>query len=79
VCDVLAFRPDQNVAGVFRSWEKDRPGLALYLSFNGDSSVELERAQRVPPSLTAGRFRRPLNRIELVEMLEPLARRQDAS
>jgi hypothetical protein len=75
VCDVLAFRPDQNVAGLFRAWEKDRPGLALFLSFGPDSMTEVERAQRVPLSLTTGRFRRPLNRPELLELLEPLARR----
>jgi hypothetical protein len=75
VCDVLAFRPDQNVAGLFRAWEKDRPGLALFLSFGPESGTEVERAQRVPLSLTAGRFRRPLNRPDLLELLEPLARR----
>jgi hypothetical protein len=75
VCDVLAFRADQNVAGLFRGWEKDRPGLALFLSFGAESPTEVERAQRVPLSLTTGRFRRPLNRPELLELLEPLARR----
>jgi hypothetical protein len=75
VCDVLAFRADQNVAGLFRGWEKDRPGLALFLSFGTESPTEVERAQRVPLSLTTGRFRRPLNRPELLELLEPLARR----
>lgn len=79
VCDVLAFRPDQNVAGLFRAWEKDRPGLALFLSFGADSATEVERAQRVPLSLTAGRFRRPLNRPDLLELLEPLARRVGGS
>ena len=74
ICDVLAFRPDQTVAGIFRGWEKDRPGLALYLSFSRDSPVEVERAQRVPQSLTKGRFQRPLNRLELMELLEPLRR-----
>ena len=74
VCDVLAFRVDQNVAGLFRAWERDRPGLALFLSFGPDSTTEVERAQRVPLSLTAGRFRRPLSRPELLELLEPLAR-----
>jgi hypothetical protein len=72
VCDVLAFRPDQNVAGLFRSWEKDRPGLALYLSLGRESQPEVERAQRVPQSLTKGRFQRPLNRTELIGVLEPL-------
>jgi hypothetical protein len=74
VCDVLAFRPDQNVAGIFRGWQKDRPGLALYLSFSRDSPPEVDRAQRVPLSLTKGRFQRPLNWTELMEMLEPLRR-----
>ena len=75
ICDVLAFRPDQTVAGVFRGWEKDRPGLALYLSFSRDSPAEVERAQRIPLSLTKGRFQRPLNRLELMEILGPLRRR----
>ena len=75
ICDVLAFRPDQTVAGIFRGWDKDRPGLALYLSFSRDSPAEVERAQRVPLSLTKGRFQRPLNRPELMELLEPLRRR----
>jgi hypothetical protein len=74
ICDVLAFRPDQTVAGIFRGWGRDRPGLALYLSFSRDSPPEVERAQRVPLSLTKGRFQRPLNRAELLEMLEPLRR-----
>ena len=74
ICDVLAFRMDQTVAGIFRGWEKDRPGLALYLSFSRDSPVEVERAQRVPRPLTRGRLQRPLNRTELMEMLEPLRR-----
>jgi len=79
ICDVLAIRPDQNAAGLFRAWEKDRPGLAIYLSFAPDSPAEVERAQRIPLSLTAGRFRRPLNRPELLELLEPLARRMSGS
>ncbi len=74
ICDVLAFRPDQNVAGIFRGWDKDRPGLALYLTFGPDSPPEVERAQRVPQSLTKGRFQRPLKRRDLMEMLEPLRR-----
>ena len=74
ICDVLAFRPDQTVAGIFRGWEKDRPGLSLYLSFSRESPPEVERAQRVPLSLTKGRFPRPLNRTEIMEMLEPLRR-----
>ena len=75
VCDVLAFRPDQNVAGLFRSWDRDRPGLAFYLSLARDSPPEVERAQRVPASLTKGRLQRPLARTDLLETLEPLRRR----
>jgi hypothetical protein len=75
ICDVLAFRPDQTVAGIFRGWEKDRPGLALYLTFSRDSPPEVERAQRVPQSLTKGRLQRPLSRPELLELFEPLRRR----
>jgi hypothetical protein len=75
ICDVLAFRPDQTVAGIFRGWEKDRPGLALYLAFSRDSPVEVERAQRVPQSLTKGRFQRPLDRQDLMELVGPLRRR----
>jgi hypothetical protein len=74
ICDVVAFRPDQNVAGIFRGWDKDRPGLALYLSFARDATAEVERAQRVPLSLTKGRFQRPLDWSEVMEMLEPLRR-----
>lgn len=74
VCDVLAFRTDQTVAGIFRGWQKDSPTLALYLSFSSASPPEVERAQRVPLSLTKGRFQRPLNWTELMEMLEPLRR-----
>ncbi|HXY38846.1 MAG TPA: hypothetical protein VEQ10_04205, partial [Vicinamibacteria bacterium] len=48
VCDVMAFRPDQNVAGLFRSWDKERPGLPLFLSYDPESPVELERAKRIP-------------------------------
>jgi len=74
VCDVLAFRPDQTVAGIFRGWERDRPGLAMYLSYSRDSPPEVERAQRVPLSLTKGRFQRPVDQAELMEMLKPLRR-----
>jgi hypothetical protein len=74
ICDVLAFRPDQTVAGIFRGWERDRPGLALYLSFTRDSPPEVERAQRVPLTLTKGRLQRPLSPAEVLEMLEPLRR-----
>jgi len=76
VCDVMAFRPDQNVAGLIRSWDKDRPGLAFYLSYDGQSAAEAERARRIPMSLTAGHLPRPLVLARLVEAIENQARRQ---
>ena len=75
VCDVMSFRPDQNVAGLLRGWDKDRPGLVSYLSYDGQSPVELERARRTPMSLTAGHIQRPLTGARLAETLDNLARR----
>jgi hypothetical protein len=76
VCDVMAFRPDQNIAGLFRSWEKERAGLAFFLSYDPESSVEMERARRVPLSLTAAHLPRPLLAKRVSEAVESLARRQ---
>lgn len=75
VCDVMSFRPDQNVAGILRGWDKDRPGLACYLSYDAQSAAELERARRTPMSLTAGHITRPLTAARLAETLENLAKR----
>jgi hypothetical protein len=75
VCDVMSFRPDQNVAGLLRGWDKDRPGLASYLSYDAQSPVELERARRTPMSLTAGHIARPLSGARLAETLDNLAKR----
>jgi len=79
VCDILAFRPDQTVAGLFRAWNKDRPGLAFLLSFNSEDAAESERAKRVPISLTSGRLPRPIPGAELLEKLQVLAKKQAAS
>ena len=76
VLDVISFRPEQNVAGLIRSWDKDRPGLAFYLSYDAQSPAEVERARRVPMSLTAGHLPRPLAITRLTETIETLARRQ---
>jgi CheY-like chemotaxis protein len=76
VCDVMSFRPDQNVAGLIRSWDKDRPGLSFYLSYDLQSPAEVERARRIPMSLTAGHIPRPLVVARLLETIENLARRQ---
>jgi len=75
VCDVMSFRPDQNVAGLIRGWDKDRPGLAFYLSYDAASPIEQERARRTPMSLTAGHITRPLTTARLAETAENLARR----
>ncbi len=74
-CDVMSFRPDQNVAGLLRGWDKDRPGLVSYLSYDTQSAVELERARRTPMSLTAGHIPRPLTGARLAETLDNLAKR----
>ncbi len=79
VCDILAFRPDQTVAGLFRGWQKDRAGLAFFLSFSSEDAAEAERAKRVPMSLTAGRLPRPIPGPELIEKLQVLAQKQAAS
>ena len=77
VCDVMSFRPDQNVAGLLRAWDKDRPGLAFFMSYDAQSPVEVERARRTPMSLTAGHIQRPLTGARLSETLENLsAKRQ---
>ena len=76
VCDVMAFRSDQNVAGLIRTWDRDRPGLAYFLSFDPDNAGEVERARRIPTSIIAGHQRRPLAPPRLVETLETLAKRR---
>jgi hypothetical protein len=76
VCDVMAFRPDQNVAGLFRAWDKDRPGLAYFLSYNSENSGELDRARRVPQSLTVAHLPRPLPKARVVDAMEMLAKRR---
>jgi predicted nucleic acid-binding Zn-ribbon protein len=79
ICDILAFRPDQTVAGLFRGWEKDRPGLSFFVSFSADDPAETERTNRVPLSLTAGRLQRPIPAAELIEKLRVLSQRQGTS
>jgi hypothetical protein len=76
VCDVMAFRPDQNVAGLIRTWDKERPGLAYFLSFDTESASEVERARRIPTSIIAGHVPRPLAALRLLESLEALAKRR---
>jgi DNA-binding NtrC family response regulator len=76
VCDVMAFRSDQNVAGLIRTWERDRPGLTYFLSFDPDSAGEVERARRIPTSIISGHLPRPLSPPRLLETLETLAKRR---
>lgn len=78
VCDVMAFRADQEVADAFRAWRQDVPGLALFISFMADHPPEAERARRVPSVLTAGYLKRPLESGPLVEALVALGRRPAA-
>jgi DNA-binding response OmpR family regulator len=78
VCDVMAFRGDQNLIEAFRAWRQDLAGLALFLSFKADNPTEAERARRVPSVLTAGYLKRPLESAPLVEALVALGRRPAA-
>jgi hypothetical protein len=75
VCDVMAFRADQEVADAFRAWRHDVPGVALFISFMADHPTEAERARRVPSLLTAGYLKRPLESGPVVEALVGLNRR----
>jgi hypothetical protein len=76
VCDVMAFRPDQNLMDLFKAWRQDVPGLAFLLSFRADNPSEAEKAQRIPVTLAAGYLPRPLQRESLVEAVGAIARRQ---
>ena len=76
VCDVMAFRPDQNVAGLIRAWDRDRPGLACYVSFDAENAAEVERARRIPTSIIAGHVPRPLAPARLLDTLGTLARKR---
>jgi predicted nucleic acid-binding Zn-ribbon protein len=78
VCDVMAFRADQELAESFRAWRQDLPGLALFISFMADHPTEAERARRVPSPLTAGYLKRPLESGLVVEALVALGRRPAA-
>jgi CheY-like chemotaxis protein len=75
ILDVLALRPDQNIAELVRGWRHDQPGLALFLTFRADDAAETERAQRLPSTATAGYLPRPLQRAALIDAVTGLARR----
>lgn len=76
ICDVMAFRPDQDLMDLFRQWRQEIPSLALLLSFKADNPSEAERAQRVPVVLTAGYLPRPLERPALLEAITNIRKRQ---
>ncbi len=75
VLDVLALRPDQNVAELVKTWRRDLPDLALFVTFRADNSNESERAQRLPSTATSGYFPRPLQKATLLDAVAKLARR----
>jgi hypothetical protein len=78
VCDVMAFRADQDLLDLFRAWRHDLPNLSLFLSFKADNPPEAERAQRVPVVLAAGYLPRPLDRQAVLDVLATIAKRQGA-
>ncbi len=75
VCDVMAFRSDQNLSELFKSWRQDLPSLGLYLTFKADNPTEAEKAQRIPSVLTAGYLPRPLQKESLIEAFHQLGKR----
>jgi len=75
VCDVMAFRSDQDLTALFRAWKQDAPGLALLLSFKADHGAESEKAQRVPTVLTAGYLPRPLEKTRVLETIGNLGKK----
>jgi chromosome segregation ATPase len=68
VCDVMAFRSDQDLLDLFRAWRRDLPSLTVVLSFQPEIPTESQRVQRVP-ARTAGSVPRPVSRSAIVEAL----------
>ena len=58
VCDVMAFRPEQDLPDLFRAWRREVPGLAVVLTYQAESPIEEERIARVPQR-AAGRLPMP--------------------
>jgi hypothetical protein len=79
VCDVMAFRSDQDLTVLFRTWKQDAPTVSLLLAFKADNGAEAERAQRVPTVLTAGYLPRPLSKTKVAETLTNLNKRSATS
>jgi hypothetical protein len=59
ICDVMAFRPEQDLLDLFRLWRRDVPALTIVLSYEADNPLEQERVSQVP-SRTAGTLAMPL-------------------
>ncbi len=76
VCDVMAFRSDQNLTDLFKGWRQDAGTLSVLLSFRADNTSEAEKAQRVPSTLAAGYLPRPLTRDAIADAVSAIARRQ---
>jgi len=76
VCDVMAFRSDQDVREALRVWRHDVPGLPVLISFRADTTLEGEKAQRVPSLLTAGYVPRPIELRPLLDALAAIHKRQ---
>jgi len=68
VCDVMAFRPEQDLLDLFRSWRRDVPALTIVLSHEADNPIEQERVSLVPPR-TAGRVAMPLSPEAILEAI----------
>jgi hypothetical protein len=75
VCDVMAFRADQDLLETLGGWRRDLPNLPVILSFKADVPLEAERAQRVPVTLTAGYLPRPMELRALTDALAAITRR----
>jgi hypothetical protein len=76
VCDVMAFRPDQDLMDILRSWRQDLTNLALLVSFQAESAMETEKAQRLPVAIVAGYLPRPLERQAVQDAVGMIVRRQ---
>ena len=76
VCDVMAFRQNQDLLETVSAWRRDLPNLPVLLSFKTDTPLEAERARRVPVVLTAGYLPRPLDLRAVVDALAASSKRQ---
>ena len=78
VCDVMAFRPEQDLPELVRAWKHSAPGAGFFLSFKADNRAESERAHRVPTVLAAGYLPRPLRCDAILTGIATIGKRQPA-